>query len=161
MFSCFLTFKLIFLVMGIAPSTLFINKLYLVSRIDCFYLKYKQVVCLFYLLAINLRRLINEMLKWLIIILSFCLIFFSVPTFVNLPEDTLIKIADVLEEVGKCIRISNVSIRNIVFRRKQSVKYVNSYFCTFQTSYKPGEYIVRQGAYGDTFFIISQGRVSY
>jgi len=49
----------------------------------------------------------------------------SVPTFVNLPEDTLIKIADVLEE----------------------------------TSYKPGEYIVRQGAYGDTFFIISQGRV--
>merc|ERR1712018_1084442 len=47
----------------------------------------------------------------------------SVPTFVNLPEDTLIKIADVLEE----------------------------------TSYKPGEYIVRQGAYGDTFFIISQG----
>lgn len=49
----------------------------------------------------------------------------SVPTFVNLPEDTLIKIADVLEE----------------------------------TNYKAGDYIVRQGAYGDTFFIISQGRV--
>ena len=51
---------------------------------------------------------------------------FSVPTFVNLPEDTLIKIADVLEE----------------------------------TAYKEGEYIVRQGAGGDTFFIISKGRVS-
>ena len=32
---------------------------------------------------------------------------------------------------------------------------------SLQTSYKAGEYIVRQGAYGDTFFIISQGRVSY
>ncbi len=30
----------------------------------------------------------------------------------------------------------------------------------FQTSYKEGEYIVRQGAGGDTFFIISKGRVS-
>merc|ERR1712106_212137 len=49
----------------------------------------------------------------------------SVPTFVNLPEETLIKIADVLEEY----------------------------------SYKQGEYIIRQGAIGDTFFIISQGRV--
>ena len=29
------------------------------------------------------------------------IILFSVPTFVNLPEDTLIKIADVLEEVIK------------------------------------------------------------
>ena len=43
----------------------------------------------------------------------------------NLPEETLIKIADVLEE----------------------------------TVYKEGEYIVRQGAGGDTFFIISKGRV--
>merc|ERR1712141_474182 len=49
----------------------------------------------------------------------------DVPTFKDLPEDTLIKIADVLEE----------------------------------STYKPGDYIVRQGAYGDTFFIISQGRV--
>jgi len=49
----------------------------------------------------------------------------SVPTFVNLPEETLIKIADVLEEY----------------------------------SYKEGEYIIRQGAIGDTFFIISKGRV--
>lgn len=49
----------------------------------------------------------------------------SVPTFINLPEDTLIKIADVLEE----------------------------------NTYKSGEYIVRQGAAGDTFFIIKRGRV--
>lgn len=49
----------------------------------------------------------------------------SVPTFVNLPEETLIKIADVLEE----------------------------------TFYKEGDYIIRQEAYGDTFFIISKGRV--
>ena len=50
----------------------------------------------------------------------------SVPSFVNLSEETLIRIADVLEEY----------------------------------SYKEGEYIIRQGAVGDTFFIISRGRVS-
>jgi len=49
----------------------------------------------------------------------------SVPTFVNLPEEILIKIADVMEE----------------------------------TVYKEGDYIIRQGGVGDTFFIISQGRV--
>ncbi|GIY09501.1 hypothetical protein CEXT_454211 [Caerostris extrusa] len=49
----------------------------------------------------------------------------SVPTFRRLPEDMLIKIADVLEE----------------------------------TSYKDGEYIIRQGARGDTFYIISRGMV--
>jgi len=49
----------------------------------------------------------------------------SVPTFVNLPEETLIKIADVMEE----------------------------------TTYQNGDYIIRQGAMGDTFFIISKGRV--
>ena len=51
----------------------------------------------------------------------------SVPSFMNLPEETLIKIADVLEEY----------------------------------SYKEGEYIIRQGAVGDTFFIISRGRVRH
>lgn len=50
---------------------------------------------------------------------------FSVPIFKNLPEDTLIKMSDVLEE----------------------------------TSYENGDYIIRQGARGDTFFIISKGRV--
>nr|ABG56236.1 PKG/For protein [Lobesia botrana] len=49
----------------------------------------------------------------------------SVPIFKNLPEDTLIKISDVLEE----------------------------------THYQNGDYIVRQGARGDTFFIISKGQV--
>ncbi|XP_045138228.1 cGMP-dependent protein kinase, isozyme 2 forms cD4/T1/T3A/T3B-like isoform X5 [Portunus trituberculatus] len=49
----------------------------------------------------------------------------SVPTFQSLQEETLIKIADVLEE----------------------------------TYYTQGDYIIRQGARGDTFFIISKGRV--
>ncbi|CAH0564053.1 unnamed protein product [Brassicogethes aeneus] len=49
----------------------------------------------------------------------------SVPIFKNLPEDTLIKISDVLEE----------------------------------TFFNYGDYIIRQGARGDTFFIISKGRV--
>lgn len=31
---------------------------------------------------------------------------------------------------------------------------------TFQTHYENGEYIIRQGARGDTFFIISKGKVS-
>lgn len=42
-----------------------------------------------------------------------------------MPEDTLIKISDVLEEI----------------------------------SYENGDYIIRQGARGDTFFIISKGKV--
>ncbi|XP_057665840.1 cGMP-dependent protein kinase, isozyme 2 forms cD4/T1/T3A/T3B isoform X2 [Diorhabda carinulata] len=49
----------------------------------------------------------------------------SVPIFKTLPEDTLIKISDVLEE----------------------------------TVYANGDYIIRQGARGDTFFIISKGKV--
>uniref|UniRef100_A0A8C9T620 cGMP-dependent protein kinase n=1 Tax=Scleropages formosus TaxID=113540 RepID=A0A8C9T620_SCLFO len=50
----------------------------------------------------------------------------SVPTFQNLPEEILSKLADVLEE----------------------------------THYSEGEYIIRQGARGDTFFIISKGKVN-
>ncbi|KAK3932423.1 cGMP-dependent protein kinase, isozyme 2 forms cD5/T2 [Frankliniella fusca] len=49
----------------------------------------------------------------------------SVPIFKNLPEETLIKISDSLDE----------------------------------TYYNAGDYIIRQGARGDTFFIISKGRV--
>merc|ERR1712088_1247405 len=49
----------------------------------------------------------------------------EVPTFKGLPEETLIKIADVLEEY----------------------------------TYKEGQCIIRQGAIGDTFFIINAGRV--
>lgn len=47
------------------------------------------------------------------------------PIFKDLPDDTLIKISDVLEE------------------------------CYYQK----GDYIIRQGARGDTFFIISKGQV--
>ncbi|XP_038677980.1 cGMP-dependent protein kinase 1 isoform X2 [Scyliorhinus canicula] len=50
----------------------------------------------------------------------------SVPTFQNLSEEILSKLADVLEE----------------------------------TYYEDGEYIIRQGARGDTFFIISKGKVT-
>ncbi|XP_035255540.1 cGMP-dependent protein kinase 1-like isoform X2 [Anguilla rostrata] len=50
----------------------------------------------------------------------------SVPTFQGLPEETVSKLADVLEE----------------------------------THYENGEYIIRQGARGDTFFIISKGKVN-
>ncbi|MED6248138.1 cGMP-dependent protein kinase 1 [Ataeniobius toweri] len=50
----------------------------------------------------------------------------SVPTFQGLSEETLSKLADVMEE----------------------------------THYDDGEYIIRQGARGDTFFIISKGKVN-
>uniref|UniRef100_A0A7N6AC28 cGMP-dependent protein kinase n=1 Tax=Anabas testudineus TaxID=64144 RepID=A0A7N6AC28_ANATE len=50
----------------------------------------------------------------------------SVPTFQDLPEETLSKLADVMEE----------------------------------THYEDEEYIIRQGARGDTFFIISKGKVT-
>uniref|UniRef100_A0A671X3K0 cGMP-dependent protein kinase n=1 Tax=Sparus aurata TaxID=8175 RepID=A0A671X3K0_SPAAU len=50
----------------------------------------------------------------------------SVPTFQGLPEETLSKLADVMEE----------------------------------THYEDGEFIIRQGARGDTFFIISKGKVT-
>ncbi|XP_068585422.1 cGMP-dependent protein kinase 1-like isoform X2 [Cebidichthys violaceus] len=50
----------------------------------------------------------------------------SVPTFQGLPEETLSKLADVMEE----------------------------------THYEDGEFIIRQGARGDTFFIISKGKVN-
>nr|KAG5713809.1 hypothetical protein BaRGS_024436 [Batillaria attramentaria] len=49
----------------------------------------------------------------------------SVPTFQGLPEETLSKIADVLEEAH----------------------------------YNNGDYIIRQGARGDTFYIIAKGKV--
>uniref|UniRef100_A0A8D0CHZ6 cGMP-dependent protein kinase n=1 Tax=Scleropages formosus TaxID=113540 RepID=A0A8D0CHZ6_SCLFO len=50
----------------------------------------------------------------------------SIPTFQDLPEEILSKLADVLEE----------------------------------THYESGEYIVRQGARGDTFYIIGKGKVN-
>lgn len=66
------------------------------------------------------------MLRTFLIVLLIAIdIVCSVPIFKKLPEDTLIKISDVLEE----------------------------------TFYQQGDYIVRQGARGDTFFIISKGQV--
>lgn len=50
----------------------------------------------------------------------------SVPTFKDLPEEALIKISDVLDEM----------------------------------TYNHGDYIIRQGARGDTFYIIRRGRVN-
>ncbi|XP_035853180.1 cGMP-dependent protein kinase 1-like isoform X2 [Sander lucioperca] len=50
----------------------------------------------------------------------------SVPSFQDLPEETLSKLADVMEE----------------------------------THYEDGQFIIRQGARGDTFFIISKGKVN-
>ena len=47
-------------------------------------------------------------------------------------------------------------IITITYTLELDIQY---FYDILQTSYKPGEYIVRQGAYGDTFFIISQGRV--
>lgn len=43
----------------------------------------------------------------------------------------------------------------VVFRH-----YENLCVFLFQTFYRPGDYIIRQGARGDTFFIISKGQVS-
>ena len=40
------------------------------------------------------------------------------------------------------------------------IKTVLIFLFFLQTTYRAGEYIVRQGAGGDTFFIISRGRVS-
>lgn len=49
------------------------------------------------------------------------------PTFSELSDEVLIKVADVL---GAC-------------------------------HYNPGEYVIREGARGNTFFIISEGKVSF
>ena len=96
----------------------------------------------------------------------------DVPTFKDLPEDTLIKIADVLEEVNTFLFWITYPTRYIVgyiiqrrmctiCSKKKRIYFwkINwiSYF--FQSTYKPGDYIVRQGAAGDTFFIIKKGRV--
>ena len=86
--------------------------------------------------------------------INIIVVLFSVPTFINLPEDTLIKIADVLEEVSNHSKSPLPRHTHIRGCRYESIFY------SAQTAYKEGEYIVRQGAGGDTFFIISKGRVS-
>lgn len=76
----------------------------------------------------------------------------SVPTFQGLSEETLSKLADVMEEV------SPPSCSSSLLRLLWIVQS-NSLLCV-QTHYDDGEYIIRQGARGDTFFIISKGKVS-
>lgn len=44
--------------------------------------------------------------------------------------------------------------------RKKLKCFVLRNIFVLQTTYKYGEYIIRQGARGDTFFIISRGKVS-
>ena len=80
------------------------------------------------------------------------------PTFKGLPEETLIKIADVLEEYtykeGQCI------IRQVIDLK--SVKFLTNFDnLDFLTSLirRLENLINIQGAIGDTFFIINAGRV--
>ncbi|KAG7271111.1 hypothetical protein CRUP_005664 [Coryphaenoides rupestris] len=73
----------------------------------------------------------------------------SVPTFHGLQEDILSKLADVLEE---CEARSITGSSSSVYNLNQPIG--NS------THYEDGEYIIRQGARGDTFFIISKGKVN-
>lgn len=75
---------------------------------------------------------------------------FSVPIFKNLPEETLIKISDVLEEVSFGNLLDDIFLVSRLFH----IAYV-----LLQTFYSNGDYIIRQGARGDTFFIISKGQV--
>lgn len=97
----------------------------------------------------------------------------SVPTFKGLPEETLSKLADVMEEVFKSHLLRHLHISDdmilsniCVFRRGSSSSVVSSWVLQpnaalcLQTHYEDGDYIIRQGARGDTFFIISNGKVA-
>lgn len=97
----------------------------------------------------------------------------SVPTFKGLPEETLSKLADVMEEVFKSHSLRHLHINDdmilsnvCIYRHASSssvvaswVLYPNAALC-LQTHYEDGDYIIRQGARGDTFFIISNGKVA-
>lgn len=70
----------------------------------------------------------------------------SVPLLKHLSNNLLAKIADVLEVVRSIVRRSyRIFVVNICFSK--------------QEFYPAGAYIIRQGASGDTFFLISQGTV--
>ena len=82
----------------------------------------------------------------------------SVPTFKGLEEPTIVKIAGMKLIVCNTISVSLQDNRDVIFDN------IVIYYCTFsdvleEVTYKAGEYIVRQGAGGDTFFIISKGSV--
>jgi cGMP-dependent protein kinase len=66
----------------------------------------------------------------------------SVPLLQNLSNEVLAKIADVLEVVS-CSSPTKTVIHSVIFKE----------------FYPAGVYIIRQGANGDTFFIISSGSV--
>lgn len=77
--------------------------------------------------------------------MRFC---FSVPIFKNLPEETLIKISDVLEETHYQQGDYIVSFIADKWQLKSSMWKLIAWLPQ-----------VRQGARGDTFFIISKGTV--
>lgn len=105
--------------------------------------------------------------------ISLSLSLHSVPTFKGLPEETLSKLADVMEEVFKShplrhLHISDdMTLSNVCICCRGSSSSVvaswvlqpNAALC-LQTHYDDGDYIIRQGARGDTFFIISNGKVA-
>lgn len=107
----------------------------------------------------------------------------SVPSFQSLPEDILSKLADVLEEVTipptlRCYKhsltdIQYLSIYPSIHLSGPAIGQIrtgllirgahDSRLCSVlslsQTHYSDSDYIIRQGAIGDTFFIISDGQV--
>ena len=82
----------------------------------------------------------------------------SVPTFKGLDEPTIIKIA------GNNIRIQTKKVHQDYNVLKESSLDLNVQYYILdvleETTYKAGEYIVREGAGGDTFFIICKGSVN-
>ena len=81
----------------------------------------------------------------------------SVPTFKGLDEPTIIKIAGMLQQN----RIqTDVSINENLLNQNLTLSYFVISDVLEETTYKAGEYIVREGAGGDTFFIISKGSVN-
>ena len=81
------------------------------------------------------------------------------PTFKGLPEETLIKIADVLEEYtykeGQCIIRQVIDLKSVKFLTNlDNLDFFDVFDQKIRKSYQN-----IQGAIGDTFFIINAGRV--
>lgn len=60
----------------------------------------------------------------------------------------------VARSIISCIRTSYAAYSMLVYYN------IMCFIDLFQTHYDCGEYIIRQGALGDTFFIIAKGKVS-
>lgn len=69
----------------------------------------------------------------------------SVPIFAKLSDDIILKIANVLEEVRA---------------RDFSVSQPNTFVSISQNVYTRGDFIIRQGEVGNTFYVISSGTVN-